>query len=314
MRYPSAWVNGMTNLNHRLVDVATGQLGALSREQAHAVGLTDDQLRSRVQSGFLQQPGPNVFCLSGMEKSGRRRLRELLLDVGGDVAACRFSAAALHGFDGYSLRSPFDVVIGRDRQVRRTPHRIHTASTMPMIDRTVVDGIAVTRPARTLIDLARHESAPQLTIALDSALRDGLVSEASLHRRIVALRRKGVYGIPLLLEVIEGSELTRGAHSWLEREFLRVVAVAGLPRPEPQVVMGVAGTRLMRVDFRFPGTPVVVEVLGYRWHRSAANLRRDTERLNALISRGLRPYQFTYAMVTEQTEAVVGEVRSALSA
>lgn len=302
----------MTNLNHRLVETATGQLGALSREQAHAIGMTDEQLRSRVQSGFLQQPGPNVFRLSGAEKPGRQQLRELLLDVGGDVLACRFTAAAIHGFDGYFLRPPFDVVIGRDRQLRRTPHRIHTASVMPEIDTTVIDGVAVTRPARTLIDLARHESPSQLTTALDSALRDGLVSETSLHRRIVALRRKGVYGIPTLVEVIEGSEITRGAHSWLEREFLRLLAAAGLPQPEPQVVMGAAGTKLMRVDFWFPGTTIVVEVLGYRWHRSAANLQRDTERTNELISRGIQPYQFTYAAVAEQPEAVVAEVRRAL--
>ena len=303
----------MTNLNHRLVETATGQLGALSREQAHAIGMTDEQLRSRVQSGFLQQPGPNVFRLSGMEKSGRQQLRELLLDIGGDVAACRFTAAALHGFEGYSLRPPFDVVIGRGRHVRRSPHRVHTAETLPTIDRAVVDGIAVTRPARTLIELARHESPIQLTTALDSALRDGLVSEAPLHRRIVALRRKGAHGIPTLLEVIEGSEVTRGGHSWLEREFLRLIDAADLPRPTPQVVMAVASSKLVRVDFWFPDTPIVVEVLGYRWHRSAAHLLRDTERLNELISRGIRPYQFTYQAVTEQPEIVVAGVARALS-
>jgi hypothetical protein len=303
----------MTTTNRRLVEQATGQLGALSREQAHAIGMSDEQLRSRVQSGFLLQPGPNVFRLSGAQETPRSRLRALILDIGGDALASRYTAAALHGFDGYRLDAPFDVTISRNRQVHRHEHRIHTVVTMPLIDRMEIDGIPTTRAARTLIDLARHESAAQLTVALDSALRDRIVSEEALHRRIVALRRQGMHGIPRLLEVLEGVEAMRGGHSWLEREFLRLMAEAGLPRPEPQVAMTKAGNRLVRVDFFFPGTNVVVEVLGYRWHRSSANLTRDTERLNALLDSGVRPYQFTYATIVESPTAVVTSVRQALA-
>jgi len=302
----------MTNINHRLVSVATGQLGALTREQAHGIGFSNDQLRRRVQSGILTQPGTNVFRLSGSERGPVTQLRDLQADVGGLVVAIRFTAAALHGFDGHQLAAPFDLTIARGRQVRRSPHRIHTTMTLPLIDREVVDGIARTRPARTLIDLARHETPEQLTIALDSALRDRVVTETSLHRRIVALRGHGVHGIPALLDVVEGSEVARGAHSWLEREFLRLMASSSLPLPTPQVEVGRISGRLTRVDFRFADTPVVVEVLGYRWHRSPAALRRDVERMNAMLSAGLCPYQFTYEQLVTTPTAVVDQVRTAL--
>jgi hypothetical protein len=85
--------------------------------------------------------------------------------------------------------------------------------------------------ARTLVDLARTESGERLTEAFDSGLRDGKFSESLAHRRIVALRSKGRFGIPRLLEAIEGAEVVRGGHSWLEREYLRLVAAAGLPAP-----------------------------------------------------------------------------------
>jgi hypothetical protein len=304
----------MTTINRRLVSTATGQLGALTREQAHEIGVSDNQLRSRVKSGFLSQSGPNVFRLNGTGLEPRSQLSDLCVDVGGLVVASRFTAAALHGFDGYELSSPFDVTVLRGRFVRRNPHRVHTVKTLPQIDREEVDGIVRTRAARTLIDLARHECPEQLTIALDSALRDRIVTERSLHRRIVALRRQGMHGIPQLVEVIEGSELSRGAHSWLEREFLRLMSKSGIARPEPQVVVGRAGRRLVRVDFRFTGSPVVVEVLGYRWHRSPSNLRRDSERLNAMLSAGLRPYQFTYEQIVESPTEVVRDVRAALEA
>lgn len=301
----------MTRANHRLVAIAEGQLGSLTRAQAHACGLSDAQLRSRVQSGFLRQTGPNAFTLPGANGS-IERLAALVRDVGGDVVASRFTAAALHRLDGYSLTAPFDVTIGRARRIRRFPHRIHTAHDLPLIDRCTVDGIPATRPARTIIDLARHESAEQLSIALESALRDGLVSERALHGRIVALRSQGMHGIPRLIDVIEGVEIARGAHSWLEREFQRLVASAGLPQPAPQRIVAKRAGHLVRVDFHFIDADVVVEVLGYRWHRTSRQLRIDTERLNALLDRGLRPYQFTYEAIVHRPQDVVAQLRTAL--
>ena len=190
---------------------------------------------------------------------------------------------------------------------------MHTTIDLPLIDRAHVDGIAVTSAARTLIELARDTSPARLTAALDAGLRDGRLSEDLLHRRIVALRSRGRYGIPLLLDVIAGAEVTRGGHSWLEREFLRLVASAGLARPQVQVVLARANDRVVRVDCRFPGTNVVVELLGYRFHRSKAELQRDAERYNALILAGLLPFQFTYDDVVTGPDRVMGTLRLALA-
>ena len=58
-------------------------------------------------------------------------------------------------------------------------------------------------------------------------------------------------------------------------------------------------SKLIRVDFRFPGTMVVGEVLGYRYHRGdRKQFSRDIERLNALVHAGFRTLQFTYDHVT----------------
>ncbi len=167
--------------------------------------------------------------------------------------------------------------------------------------------------ARTLIDLARTQPRERLTVAFDSGLRDGKFSESLVHRRIVALRSTGRYGIPRLLEAIEGAGAISGAHSWLEREYLRLIAGAGLPRPDTQQVVASANGRLVRVDFRFPGTRVVVEVLGYRFHRTKEQLRRDAERMNALLRDGLLPYQFTYDQVVGEPASVVAQTRDALT-
>ena len=303
----------MTNTYRRLMAVATGQLGLLSRRQANGVGVSNAQLRSRVSSGSLLQVGVDTYRLPGAPAGALAELRALMLDIGGEVWASGPTAAALHGFDGYHLRPPFDVTILRDRNVRRLGHRIHTTGSLDLIDRAVVDGIACTSGARTVIDLARTEDVEHLTIALDSGLRDGKFNESLMHRRIVALRSSGRFGVPRLLDAIEGVDVIRGGHSFLEREYLRLVAGAGLPVPTPQVVLTRAGDHLVRVDFRFEGTPVVVEVLGYHSHHTKEQLRRDTERMNALLDDGFRPYQFTYDHVVSDPDGVLAVTRRALA-
>ena len=304
----------MTNTYRRLMAVATGQLGLLSRRQANGVGVTNAQLRSRVTSGSLLQVGTDTFRLPGAPTTAHVELLALIIDIGGEVWASGPTAAALHGFDGYRLQPPFDVTILRGRDVKRVGHRVHTTSSLDLIDRAVVAEIPVLSGARTLIDLARTESRERLTEAFDSGLRDGKFNESLVHRRVVALRSRGRFGVPRLLEAIEGVEVIRGGHSWLEREFLRLVAAADLPAPQAQQVLSRAGDRLVRVDFHFVGTPVVVEVLGYRWHRTKEQLRRDTERTNALLADGFRPYQFSYEHVTQDPLGVVDTVRAALAA
>jgi len=239
-------------------------------------------------------------------------LAALVVDCGPGAVASGPTAAALHRFDGFDLRRPFHVTVPRGRNVQRAHHLVHTTIELPRADCTSVDGIRSMSATRTLIDLARFVSARSLTAALDSALRDGLTAEVVLHRRIVDLRSKGRFGIPGLLAVIEGSDITRGGHSWLERRYLELTAGAGLPRPETQCVLSRSRDRLVRVDVRYPGTPVVVELLGYRWHRSQAQMGRDAERLNALVLDGFAPMQFTYDQIVTEPAWVLTQVRAAL--
>lgn len=297
----------------RLVQIADDQFGLVTRQQALDAGLGENRLRSRLRSGLLVRAGARTYRLVGAPNTPDVRLRALMLDIGGDVWASARTAAACHELDGYELTPPFDVTILRRRDVKRVGHRIHTTTCLDPIDRTRVRGVRVTSVARTLIDLARVESTRRLTIALDAALRDGKVTEERLHRRVVALRTSGRFGIPKLLDAIEGVDVIRGAHSYLERRFLELVASHGLPVPETQRVLGRANGKIVRVDFRFPGTSVIVEALGHRWHRSRTQMNSDAARMNALLARGLQPYQFTYDQVVGSPDEVIDQVAAALA-
>ena len=272
------------NLQHRRPAVIDGQL--------------TPEFRSRIKSGI--------------QVDHHAALSALINDVGEPCWLSAPTSAALVSFEGFRLAKPYHLLTTRERNVRRVGVVIHTSQHLDLLDRETAFGLPITAPARTLIDLSAIAPREALTAALDGALRDGLLSEDFLHRRINALRGKGRHGNPTLLSVIEGVEITRGAHSWLEREILRLLDSAGVPRPTPQQVLGRRGDRLIRVDFRFPGTPVVVEALGYRWHRTGAQMIIDAERVNRLTMDGYLVLQFTYDTVVNRPDYAIRSILEAL--
>ena len=297
----------------RLRAVAEGQLGSFTRAQANTAGLSDRELRSGVHSRFLDRAGVRTYRSVLTPRSALGDLTALILDIGDPCWVAGPTAGGLHPFDGYRLTRPFHVMVLRGRFIDRVGAVIHTTQDLPPIDREVSHGLPVLSPTRTLIDLARFANAAVLTTALDGAIRDGLTDEHHLLRRIYELRGRGRHGLPMLVDVISGSEIARGGHSWLEREFLTASAAAGLPRPLMQQVLSRAKDRLVRVDCHYPGTRVVVELLGYRWHRTPEQLRRDVERMNALVLDGYLPLQFTTAQLIEDPAWVFGNIRTGLA-
>ena len=282
---------------------------SVRRRSATADGQRHDvPLRSRDLSGIRSRGNSPLIYARNLLK-----LRELIASVGPPSWAYGPTAAALERFDGFPLEPPFHVVVPQERSVNRIGHVIHRSRDITRLDMAEVDGVPTMSATRTIIDLAGSETRERLAAAIDSALRDGLTSEDFLHSRIVELRCRGRAGLAGLVSVLEGNEITRGGHSWLERRFLVLLAEAGLPRPETQAIVGGRNRRLIRVDCHFPGTNVVVELLGYRFHRSVMQMQNDAERMNRMILDGLHPLQCTYIDVASASPTMMASLREALS-
>jgi hypothetical protein len=234
-------------------------------------------------------------------RTAARHLDELaaiVRRIGSPVWVAGDTLAALYGVDGYTLTPPFNFAVPRRRAPHAQGHLVHRLRDVSRLDQAMVLGLPALSATRLLIESAGSKDARQLTLLLDCLLRDGMTSEQFLHRRIVELRRRGRPGLDHLLGVIEGTERTRGGHSFLEREYLAYLADVGLPAPDTQQVLARRGTTLVRVDCRFPGTNVIVELLGYRWHRTKEQMQTDAARVNVLQLAGFDVYQFTYDDVT----------------
>ncbi len=204
------------------------------------------------------------------------------------------------------LKPPFHLAVSQSVGApHRVGHYVHRLRDITAIDTTTAFDLPCLSATRALIDLASTETPRRLTVALDSALRDGITTEDFLHRRIVELRRPGRQGIGRLLAVIDGVELARGGHSYLERAFLELLGELGFPRPDTQRVVGSRGTTTIRVDCLFPGTKVVVELLGYRFHRSTMQMQVDVERINRMQLDGYVVAQFSYADVTTRSPTML---------
>ena len=180
-----------------------------------------------------------------------------------------------------------------------------------LLDRATIDGIP-TVSATTGADRDRvvHDGR-RLTTALDSALRDGKRATTSCTAGsppyVTRPRRN-----PTLLAVIDGSRSPAARTAGSSASSSGSSTKPDCLDPSTQQVLSSRGDRLIRVDFRFPGTPVVVETLGYRWHRSAGQMGIDTQRLNRLLLDGFVPLQFTYDRIVSDGEGAVAEVREAL--
>ena len=105
-----------------------------------------------------------------------------------------------------------------------------------------------------------------------------------------------------------------GGHTILERDFLRLMRLGGLPRPRTQVIHRRDGTTYARVDFLFELYGVVVEVSGRKGHSSPTERQIDAQRRNELQDAGRRVFEYTYEDVVARPNHVIATMTQRLRA
>lgn len=156
------------------------------------------------------------------------------------------SAAVLHGLPVWaSTVAKVHVTCSRSGQgKRRTLVHVHGAPLRPE-DVTVIDGIAVTSLARTVLDLGRTRSMAQAVAAGDAALRLGL-APAALDLGLRGMERwPGVRAARRAVHFLDPRSESAGESASRVR-----IHLDGLPAPEPQhEIVDVGGVLVARVDF-----------------------------------------------------------------
>lgn len=170
-------------------------------------------------------------------------------------------------------------------------------------DTGVWNGIPITSPARTLIDVAPHLSAE----ALARACHEAGVKYGTTPREVEdALSRKpNAHGAARLRAIIAGDE--KVTLSRLERRFLRLLKEAALPLP---ITNKRAGSK--RVDCRWPDHRVTVELNSFRFHNSRHSWETDYQREREARDRGDEFRRFTWADVFETPAHMMRQLHALL--
>ena len=228
-----------------------------------------------------------------------------VLAAGPDAVLSHRAAAALLGIRA-TARRRVDVTV--PRAVRsQAGIEVHRGR-VPFDELFVFQGIPVTTPPRTLLDLAAVVPRRQLERALDEAevlrLADPL-SVADLIARYPGRRGTGALKAILATQEI-GANITR---SELEDRFLAFLDDQELPRPRVNKVIEVAGTAL-EVDCSWVEHRLVVELDGRATHATGAAFERDRVRDRILQAAGWRVIRVTWRQLHEEAAAVAEDLRT----
>ncbi len=283
--------------------LAGRQHGAISWSQLARLSLSAGWVRRRVALGWLRRLHRGVYLVGPLEVQHSRAMAATLAG-GPDALLSHHPAAFLCGFCPPS-QGPMEIILPGRETRDRSGIRTHTVAHLHPADATREQGIPVTSPARTLLDLATVLNARDLDRATEAAQVQRRVTPHSLaeqfsryprHRGTAALRRS----------IRTDPAFTR---SEAEQRLLDLMRAACLPTPE-------ANARLCgyEVDFLWRDRKLVVEVDGYAFHSSRSSFERDRRRDRNLQAKGYHVIRVTWRQLIGEPEAVIAALAAALAA
>lgn len=289
--------------------LAERQYGVVARRQLVARGVGNRAIGDRLARSLLVPLHRGVYAFGHRQLRIEGRWLAAVLAAGEGAVLSHRDAAALHGMrkrpdsQRVSVTSP------------ASPRRIEGLwlfPRRPLIaeDVTTVDGIPVTAPARTLVDLAPLLTPGQLQATMGEADRRGLLDVATVERALRRAMGRHGQGHARLRDALDahvnhGATLTRSA---LEECFLDMALAAGLPRP--LLNAPAAG---VEVDALWPAERLVVELDGRAHHKERAAAAWDREKANRLQAAGYLVLRFLHGDVVHRPAYVIEAIEQALA-
>src|SRR3954452_886953 len=292
-------------VDRRVAELARRQYGVVATWQLAELGLPQQAVSHRVAAGRLHRVHHGVYCVGHAVLGSRGRWMAAVLACGPGAALTHASAAAL-----WALRrsGPRIVDVTARRTGRQRPGlRIHRPRRLPATEVTTREGIPVTTPARTILDMAATLTRSRLEHLLDQAE----IQELTDYRSLDAMARAhpGHRGARKLQRTLQSyyaaTDLKR---SDLELLFNELCRTHGLP--QPRVNQPIAGKE---VDFLFAGDRLIVEIDSWRYHKTRSAFEDDRARDVLTTRAGYRTLRFTDRQVARQPHHVARAIAAVLA-
>lgn len=340
---------GRPTLTARALRSAFGN-GPFSRAAALAQGISDRALRSAIDRGLFERLGHGILHVLPCEAVEDARQDELpdvasiiraaLLVAPGGVVSFTSAPPLLLLPNAYS-RSPDAVHLNKTGSGQRKSLAIPGHSTlltvhhspMPEHHITSVDGLRVTTPERTALDLARTLPLPRALIVIDATLRRRVLSatprdrydgieDRAMVRDLDAVRaaRTGLedvareqMGWPGIIRARTALDIgSPAAESPLESFARGTWFEHGIPLPESGVpIIGADGATYW-VDQCWLEHGVIVELDGMFKYDDPTALRREKLRQEALEEAGWIVVRFTWEQLRRDPSGCAARLRNAL--
>lgn len=262
-----------------IADLARAQHGVVATRQLDALGIDPASIHRRVRLGRLHRMHQGVLAVGFIPSDPRAHWLAAVLAIGDDAVLTGEAAAYL-----WNLRRepPTRIEVLSPRRVRG-PRGVTVRSTrfLRRADVGTRDGIPVTRPGRTLVELMRTESPERLANRIFEGEYHDVFHPGELAACLERFRSRP--GIARLRRACELNQIgSAGAMSGLEERFLTFVRRCGFPEPDVNPLVRV-GRGVLRVDFVWREARVCVEVDGPAHDRARA--RREDEARTAKLRR-----------------------------
>jgi very-short-patch-repair endonuclease len=297
----------------RIAAIAVRQLALITRGQARLVGLTDRQIRGRVDRAVWEVVLPGVYRIAGTPATGRQGMLAATLWAGRRSALSHRAAGVLWGLDGVHAER-LEVIIERPRRLEHPAVIVHRTGTLPRLDRATSDGIRVTAVARTLVDLAGVLDPEALELAVEDALRRELTSVARIRHRLEELGGRGREGCDVLRAIVAAQQPGRRVSgSAPEIRLRRLLVRAGLGSPVAQFRVHTPGFEAF-VDLAYPTARLALEYDGEQWHGGRVKRQRDRVRDHRLSALGWRVMHVGSSDLRDGATDLITAIRAALDA
>jgi very-short-patch-repair endonuclease len=268
--------------------IAAGQHGVVARWQLRAAGVTPDQIKLRVRRGRLTELHRGVYLVGAVPTAHSHEMAALLAFKLQAVLSHR-TAANLWNLLPYPATAPVWITLPQERSAIRPQIKAIRAS-LDARDIRTRDGMRLTSPPRTILDMSRLLVAPSARPGSEGRYElEALVAEAQYRRlareeelRDQLERNPHKRGAPALRDVLDIPGGPKRTRSRGERAMLRLLRAEGIAGFETNAVIGG-----YEVDFLFRDEGVVVELDGYDGHSSRIAFERDRLKWSRLSSRGL---------------------------
>jgi len=302
----------MSTTPTNIVRIAERRLRLVTDDEAQQLGLSEWNLRRRVDNGGLFRVLPGVLATHPGPYDVEQQALALCLSM--PFAVLSHATAAAHWGLRRAPKDRFEVTVPKGTRIRNLHPVIHYSNRMSdhhVVD--LVDGARVTSPARTVFDLGGVLDRPGHLSVIEDIRNKGLCSDDELGEVYHDLCGQGRRGSAAWQRIADSVERrARPTMSELEVEFQAALMAHGMPPAVQQHPVMLPNGRFVHLDLAYPDVRVDVEIDHAEWHSTQTAVERDKMRDLGLAVLGWERLRFTDRMIARRLVVCVSMVAAVI--